>query len=537
MKKRITSICFSILFIILVSACTNGTGRTIDIASQEDLHNATSKVKTDVTVSPSGTTIKYIGSTNNLNITSDFTISTSDLYFTYSFGDQYNTIGRVLQNMTLNGNNHTITITGTDNLLLGKYNVGLFGLISNSTIKNLKIVYDLDFEISGSNGSAFGGLARRIDTSSHIENCHVQYKGDAKISFWTDTYGYHNSGFGGLIGYAYDSEITNCSVTGELNGTAGYIGGIVAYSNSESTINSSVFNGGIKTYYLEESYVGGIAGYCSGEVKASKVLLDYFRLIGQPQAWRARTSSGGGLVGKLVGFLHDSYLEFNEDGYYYANRGNNGMFTTDLNKGIIVGEATSDAQINNIYVDGMNDNIVNITYPDSPLLISLGIGKNNSTKVSNVYFIDDSYLYYYEESFVAEREATIDGYKYTGTLHNEDATVTVKTMYVEKSDSYTEDYAILTIGETSYELQTINIFTGEGHIEYWYDIANYQYIVDQIDNNDGTYTIIFTKNILHVNLGEVALSATYNDISFEDEDGIYWKYDSATNKPLLINLD
>lgn len=85
---------------------------------------------------------------------------------------------------------------------------------------------------------------------------------------------------GGIVGYAADSTITNCTVTGNTsistsregdNGDYCYVGGIVGYLDSKSTITSTIsgckVTGAedmrivIKAENLYKSHVGGIVGY------------------------------------------------------------------------------------------------------------------------------------------------------------------------------------------------------------------------------------------------------------------------------------
>ena len=512
-----------------------------NVGSAADLHAATKDVEVQLVHAAWGSYREYKGTKKNINITQDFTIMTSDDFFTYNLG-QNNNVGRILEKMTLNGNGHTITIKGESNGSFGRYNSGLFGRIQNCEIKDLNIVYDLDLNINGSDGSKFGGLAGDI-SGSKVTNCNVSYNRKNTIAFYTDRYGYHNSGYGGIVGYSGGTTYDNCTVNGKIYGTAGYIGGIAAYTYSDVVIKNTVFSGGLSTAYLEESFVGGIAGYNEGEIYSSKVNLDYFKLVGQPQAWRARTSSGGGLVGKLKGNLHDCYIDFENEGYYYAESINEGTFATSLNKGVIVGEAVKGSKVKNVYVDGMKDTKANISYAEAPQVVNLGIGKNESTEISNLFFVDDNYYYNYEESFTSAKEVQENNYAFSGTIHNETATVKVITKYDEEDAVYEPDYIIFTLGENTYNLTTKNPLAPNGEVEYWDSIDNYQYIINvKLDSND-TYKVTFNKNIKYVNIEGIQFVSSYDDIVFDlDEEVIggntnHWKYDSTTNKPLLKTID
>ena len=61
---------------------------------------------------------------------------------------------------------------------------------------------------------------------------------------------------GGLVGYSYDSTISNCYYTGNVIGV-NYIGGIAGYSNVSSNISDSFSGGSVEG----ASHIGGLAGY------------------------------------------------------------------------------------------------------------------------------------------------------------------------------------------------------------------------------------------------------------------------------------
>lgn len=421
----------------------------------------------------------------SINITSDFTINTADEYFD-TFSD--NIPGINLTDMTLEGNGHTITVKGDISGKIGDEFVGFFTGISNSTINNLNIVYDVDVKVNGSNGSICGGLAKFVENSK-INNVNITYLRDTQISYFTDRYGYHNSGFGGLAGWVKNSTLDNCKVEGKFYGTAGYIGGIAEYLYANSTMSNCVFDGGISTCYLEESYIGGLVGYCEGEIYSSKVELDYFTLVGQPQAWRARTSSGGGLVGSLKGNLHDCYLDFNDDGYYLAKSIREGTFQTTLNKGVLVGEALAGSKVKNVYVDGLKDDVCNIKYPDNGLTTSLGIGKNESTDVSNVFFVDDKFHYNYEETI--QREKQIDdrlGYRVMiDEANNIYADLFKK--YDEDVNNFVLDYALYNNNGVTQVLSnpSPSIYPNDAFVEFTCDAGDglTNFLIVHFENNNG----------------------------------------------------
>lgn len=495
----------------------------------------------------------YTPSSTDINITSDFTMRTGDDFFAFKLDSKAHLSdgrtlvkGIMLENMTLNGNGHTITIKGDTNGSLGKYNKFLWN-ITNCTIKDLNIVYDLDLSIKGSDGSFFGGLVANSKDST-IENCSVAYSYNIDISFMTDSYGYHNSGFGGIVGSSINTTINNCKVNGKLFGTAGYFGGIVGTIDKESIVKNSQFNGSIETKNMEESFVGGLTGYSAGSIYSSKVTADYFKFVGKPQGHRSRTSSCGGLVGKLTGKLNDCYIDFNENGYLCAESIANDLFLTTVQAGGIVGETVEGSTVKNIYIDGSFDDVANIQFADPKREVKLGIFDNNSTSVSNIYFLDDNYYYNYDETFTSTREETESGYKFYGKIHNENVAVEVvcKSNYDEETDITTYDKTvtrsiILTIGNDVYNLERTNILTDSIYYGDTFDTHEYSVIIDTIDQIN--YQIKVVKEIRFVSEGKISFVSSYSDIDFEIGENViggeenYWKFDINTNKPLLKSID
>ncbi len=515
-----------------------------DVSNTDEFYKATKGSLNRYTFTPSS---------NDINITSDFTIRTGDDFFAVQMASKTHlkdgttlVKGLMLEKMTLNGNGHTITIKGDSNGSLGKSNMFLWR-IQSCTIKDLNIVYDLDLSISGSDGSRFGGLAGQAFDST-IENCTVTYNRNTDISFWTDSYGFHNSRFGGLVGSVTNTTINNCKVNGKLLGTAGYFGGIVGTVTSDSVIKNSQFNGSLETKSMEECFAGCLAGYVDGTIVSCKATVDYLKFVGKPQASRSRTSSCGGLVGKLAGKLTDCYLDFNENGYLYAESIAKGVFSTTVQAGAIVGETVAGAVVKNIYVDGSFDNVANVQFAEKKRDVKLGIFANESTSVSNIFFVDDNYYYDYEETFTATREETESGYKFYGTIHGEDVVVEVvcKSSTDEDTGVTTWDKTVtrsitLTLGEESFYIDHTNILVDSIYYGDTFDNYNYGVTLDTTDQI--TYQVKVERELRHVSNGKVAFVTTYGDIDFELGENIiggvenYWKIDSTTGKPLLKNID
>lgn len=517
---------------------------TKNVSNAEEFYKATKGSLSRYTFTPSS---------NNINITSDFTIKTGDDFFAVKMNSETHlkdgttlVKGLMLKDMTLNGNGHTITIKGDSNGSLGKSNMFLWR-IQSCTVKDLNIVYDLDLSISGSNGSRFGGLAGQAIDST-IENCTVTYNRNTDISFWTDGHGYHDSRFGGLVGAVDNSTITNCKVNGKILGTAGYFGGIAGSVMNGSVIENSQLNGSLETKSMEECFVGALAGYCDGTIVSCKVTADYLKFVGQPQDWRSRTSSCGGFVGKLAGKLTDCYLDFAPNGYICAESIASGFFSTTVQIGVVVGETVAGAVVKNIYVDGTFDNAENIQFAETKREVKFGIYKNESTSVSNIFFVDDDYYYDYEETFEATREETESGYKFNGKVHDEDVVVEVVCRAYTDEDTgvttwdKTQPRMIkLTLEGVEYELKSTNILLDSLYYGDTIDKYVYGITLDTVDQI--TYQVKFERELRFVSNGGATFVTSYDDIDFELGENIiggaenYWKFDPTTGKPLLKNVD
>ena len=119
----------------------------------------------------------------------------------------------------------------------------------------------------------------------HIKNLNVEMASGKKVIGGTNT--------GGLIGYANNFMLSNCSVKGDVQGT-GKVGGIVGYfsgNTSSPNLTDLTYEGKLNSS-SSSAVVGGIAGYgstCRMYHSSTKVQI-------------ASTGSSG-LIGGLVGHL------------------------------------------------------------------------------------------------------------------------------------------------------------------------------------------------------------------------------------------
>ena len=137
---------------------------------------------------------------------------------------------------------------------------------------------------------------------------------------------------GGIAGYAYYSNITNCYNTGSVTGSRNYVGGVVGY-NSSSTVSNSYNTGDVtSTTTVSNSCVGGVVG---GNYSSSTVSNSYNT---------GSVTSSGGYVGGVVGYSASSST--------VSNSYNIGSVTGSSDVGGVVGEIYS-ATVSNSYNTGL----------------------------------------------------------------------------------------------------------------------------------------------------------------------------------------
>lgn len=144
------------------------------------------------------------------------------------------------------------TITGLNIASNGKSNLGLFGYVNSSTLKNI-VLKNITINEAGS-GSAIGSLVGYI-ASSNITNCSIS---NANIT--------GNSTVGGLVGDAYGTAFTSCAISGNStvigNATANTMtGGFVGRAGSGCTFTGCSINGSessVNVYGFNQ--VGGFVG-------------------------------------------------------------------------------------------------------------------------------------------------------------------------------------------------------------------------------------------------------------------------------------
>ena len=175
---------------------------------------------------------------------------------------------------TFDGQGHTISGLYYENTNTSY--VGLFGYVSNPTIKNVGLV---DSYIKGNQyvGGIFGysGGAAKISNCYNSATIYANYNGDSyaggicggvldndNVSIdncYNTGYVYaYNRYAGGICGYQYRGIITNCYNTGKVYANDQYAGGITGRMSNSASIFNCYNTGAVEAYSY---YSGGIVGY------------------------------------------------------------------------------------------------------------------------------------------------------------------------------------------------------------------------------------------------------------------------------------
>ncbi|MBR6140821.1 MAG: hypothetical protein IKQ37_03525 [Bacteroidaceae bacterium] len=176
-------------------------------------------------------------------------------------------------------------ITGFQGTGAGKF--GLFGFISNATVKNFSI--DGTLAVTGATGTGAIGWS----SASRISNVH------SSLNITVATADVHH--VGGVVGSAqYKNRITGCSFSGTLTETAGNndcFAGIAGYMAEDTILYCT--NYGTVTYTVANGSVGGIAGYLNNTGGMMKGCLNMGKVAMADE--EATPTYGGAFIGWLRG--------------------------------------------------------------------------------------------------------------------------------------------------------------------------------------------------------------------------------------------
>lgn len=260
-----------------------------------------------------------------------------------------------LTNCTIDGNGKTIKVN-LDTVVNGY--VGLFTKMDNCSIKNLNIEV-VGVSANATNIGALAGLATSsVDTISTIENVNVKFLGE--------TSAIAAGQFGGLVGSAEKTDISNVSVEGlVINPDANIenVGGIVA------TLSGTINTAKVSATVYGTTNVGGVVAVNNGsvlKVTESDVVVGYNKAVQNAQV--------GGITAINNGSISDvsanvKVVVTNSNQYIYIGgvAATNGNIITNVSiagKGIALGTADT-ALSGTVYVGGIvavNNSSISSTY-------------------------------------------------------------------------------------------------------------------------------------------------------------------------------
>lgn len=284
-KRNVKNCALTAVFLLLVAVCTLNLFATGTYDGGDGSQGNPFQINTPVQMNEIGQHPEDWGSyfilTADIDLASytgtDFhIIGNSTTWFTGSFDGASHVIS-----------NFTYTSTWTDD-------VGLFSRVSNGgEIKNLRMV-NVNVNAGGGygTGSYVGGLVGYLWNST-VSNCQVagSVRGDYFI--------------GGLVGYSESGTISNCSVSGDVTGLGHNVGGLVG-SNDWGSVSSCYAESSVSGYTVAGGLLGRMRAatvsncYASGNVTGS---------IGQ----------NGGLVGySNSGTISNCYATGSVTGGFYV---------------------------------------------------------------------------------------------------------------------------------------------------------------------------------------------------------------------------
>ena len=245
---------------------------------------------------------------------------------------------------TYDGNNKTISNLNV-NAPNSSYQ-GLFGYTSNNAvIKNVTLT---NCNITGKQNTG-GIVGYAINTT--IENCHVS----GNICATASDAGEH----GGIVGSATATSITNCTVTGTISTSVsnGNYGGIVGVANYDVVITSCENAANISGDGLRH---GGIVGRDNSSSNKFKYCLNTGEVKG-----------GNQYVGAIAG---ERYYSSNFDHCYYPNQSTIKAFGTSSSSNDYTGYGEV------AYVVTLGKNIRNIEFEEQTVITSVFSGKKYCAK-------------------------------------------------------------------------------------------------------------------------------------------------------------
>jgi hypothetical protein len=276
----------------------------------------------------------------------------------------------------------SLTITGDSTLANGK----MGGLIGHNTVSTSGTYTLQNSQVSGTIngfGSYIGGLVGHnekiaiSDSSANVavtsttgdniggligENSQANITGSSSTGLITAT---NRNSVGGLIGRNSNSYILDSFATGKVIGTS-YIGGLIGYNTTSSTVNGSYATGDVEA---TGSYVGGLIGQN----------LSYSNIGNTSANYATGNVTGTYYVGGLIGQNSNSTVNNS-----YTGIKTDGTITTKA--GTVIGTATT-GYVGGLIGQNSSGNISNSIASGD--VVSIGnyvggfVGQNSSSTISS----------------------------------------------------------------------------------------------------------------------------------------------------------
>lgn len=218
---------------------------------------------------------------------------------------------------TFLGNGYEIKNLSYKTSNIGSFgNLGLFGYTDGATIKDLGLSnVTINNENCAKNAGALIGYA----DNSTIENCYVSggsinFSMDVKTTFWV----------GGLVGSSKDSSINNCFSSIDINvggksDTMVETGGLIGHSFRASISNSYSLGN------ITQSTTGNIGGFVGNITTRSSINNCYS--MGNVKSTSTYNNSVGGFVGATQSTITNAYATGKVETAYEGDTANIGGFT------------------------------------------------------------------------------------------------------------------------------------------------------------------------------------------------------------------
>mgnify|MGYP005753630005 CR=1 FL=1 len=324
-----------------------------------------------------------------------------------------------LNNITIDGQGHTITINGSGDNNIGTFSSGasvyrgiLFGKVSNLTLKNVKIVYNAQVSFQAYNNASrpdkmgtdaagrssilYAGIIAGGLSNATFDNVTLQISSGAKFAAFGMDNGNNGSetcgpGQGTAVGFIAGSAQGNLSITGLAFTNNGLIHarGESWGANQTYNIRDGLFSNNVRPALNDGDRVvaaaGGLFGVVGtyGNTTSASVRFDKLEVLGNGavgshmQDGNVKFDYAGGLIGDIRG---GNSVELNNL-YYYATVQVYGNLSGNVR--ILVGAGAQNARLNGIWVNFNDSTVTNSRY-NSGSGINGGNNIGSISKPSNI---------------------------------------------------------------------------------------------------------------------------------------------------------